>query len=382
MNTRINAKFTDEQLMEALKEHMKIKDIATKFSCAKSSVERRIIKLRRQGFDHKSVGYNSKVPDGFKLKGRSIMKDARGNMILQWEKSTIDEQRQLEMIKEMCISFTQEIPKVLPETLYEEFRINENLMAVYPLGDPHIGMLAWADESGENWDLKIAEQVFCEIFDRVVKTAPDCDTAVILNLGDYFDNMEGTTSRSGNRLDVDGRYAKMVRVGVKIIRQMITTCLQKHRTCKIINVKGNHDDIGAIFLTIALKHIYENEPRVEIDESPSAFHYVKFGKVLLGAHHGHTCKMDKLPGVMAADKSEDWGQTKFRYWMTGHIHHDSKQEHPGCMVESFRTLAAKDAYASFGGWRAGQDTKCIVFHKDFGEVERHTINIAQMGKTE
>jgi len=88
--------------------------------------------------------------------------------------------------------------------------------------------------------------------------------------------------------------------------------------------------------------------------------------------------MDKLPAVMAADRPQDWGQTEFRYWLTGHIHHDSKIEAPGCMVESFRTLAAKDAYASYGGWRSGRDTKVIVYHKDFGEVERHTIALAQM----
>ena len=85
--------------------------------------------------------------------------------------------------------------------------------------------------------------------------------------------------------------------------------------------------------------------------------------------------MDRLPGVMAADKAKDWGETEFRYWLTGHIHHDSKKEFPGVMVESFRTLAARDSYATAGGWRSGRDTKCIVYHKEYGEIERHSVNI-------
>ena len=110
----------------------------------------------------------------------------------------------------------------------------------------------------------------------------------------------------------------------------------------------------------------------------SVFQYFSFGKNFFGVHHGHTAKADKLPLVMATDRAKDWGETEFRMWYTGHIHHDSKKEYGGCTVESFRTLAAKDAYAHSGGWRSGQDSKAIVLHRDFGEVERHTINISQI----
>ncbi|MGL5566012.1 MAG: winged helix-turn-helix domain-containing protein, partial [Plesiomonas sp.] len=129
---------------------------------------------------------------------------------------------------------------------------------------------------------------------------------------------------------------------------------------------------------VCLANAYENEPRVTIDDSPSVFNYVEFGKVLIGAHHGHTAKAEKLAGVMAADMPEAWGRTKHRTWMTGHIHHASTKEYPGVYVESFATLAAKDAYAASGGWRSRRNTQCIVFHREFGEVERHTIDISMV----
>ena len=40
-----------------------------------------------------------------------------------------------------------------------------------------------------------------------------------------------------------------------------------------------------------------------------------------------------------------------------------------------RTLAAKDAYASRGGYMSGRDAKVITYHKIYGEVGRQTINI-------
>ncbi len=379
-----NRKFTDEQLMEALKAGLNNTECSRKFDCDRSAIRQRKRSLVAKGF---SPAHDMKhlVPDGFKVKGVSSYYSTNpitGEEMLrgQWVKSSEDKERQLELLEQMCQGFIQDLPKLKAVEIACNELIYEDILAVYPLGDPHIGMLAWAEECGASWDLKIAEQVFCEAFDRVVRTAPHCKKALIINLGDFLhrDNAAGTTSRSGNILDCDGRYAKMVQVAVKIKRQMISTALQHHEQVEVWVLPGNHDDVGSLFLAIALKHIYENEPRVTINDNPSVFQYCQFGKVLIGAHHGHTCKMENLPGVMAADRFKEWGTSEFRYWLTGHIHHDSKKEFPGCMVESFRTLAAKDAYGTNGGWRAGQDTKCIVYHKEFGEIERHTVNIAQI----
>ena len=56
------------------------------------------------------------------------------------------------------------------------------------------------------------------------------------------------------------------------------------------------------------------------------------------------------------------------------------KEFNGMKVESFRTLSARDAYAASHGYRSGRDMKCLVFHKDFGEVERHTVSVDMLRK--
>ena len=331
----------------------------------------------RQGYspEHDMV---HTVPDGYHVKGTSTLYDEDGKPRLQWVKSSINAERQAEMMREAIEAMADDLPR-LP-VVKRTGAVSDDLMAVYPLGDPHIGVLSWAEETGQDWDLKIAEEKFCAVFDRLVKTAPACKESVIVNLGDYFhaDNMEGTTTRSGHALDMDGRFAKMIRIGVKIIRQMIRSALEHHEHVTVINATGNHDDTGSLFLAVCLANIYENEPRVTIDEAPTPFHYVQHGRTMFGVHHGHSCKMANLPGVMAAERSEQWGQTDHRYWLTGHIHHDSMKEYPGCKVESFRTLAARDAYAAHAGYKSGQDSKCLVLHKLHGEVERHTVNICMV----
>jgi len=253
-------------------------------------------------------------------------------------------------------------------------------LTVYPIGDPHIGMYAWAEETGDDWDLTIAERVHCGAMDALVQAAPATEQAIIWNLGDalHYDSMAAVTPRSGHFLDADGRYAKMVGVAVKIIRQCIESALTKHKSVHVVNLPGNHDETGALWLSIALSHIYEKEPRVTVDTNPSVFSYYRWGKVLLGGHHGHACKPASLAGVMACDRAKDWGETLHRHWLIGHIHHESKKEFAGVTVESFNTLAAKDAYATNGGWRSGRGMQALVYHREHGEVARSKVNVAML----
>ena len=102
-----------------------------------------------------------------------------------------------------------------------------------------------------------------------------------------------------------GRWAKVLLVGLKAMRQCIASALEHHEKVTVINAIGNHDDHSSMFLTIALSNIYESEPRVHIIDNPTITHYFDFGENLIGVHHGHTIKPDKLPLIMATDKPQE-----------------------------------------------------------------------------
>lgn len=316
------------------------------------------------------------VPDGFLLKGQSAYYNKDGVLTGRWVKSNIDHQRQLELLKETVLAFSEDLPKVKRRPVSSRTKYSKELLAAYPIGDAHIGMRAWKEEVGEEWDLQLAEEIHCSAMSRLIEQSPRCEQAVIVNLGDFlhYDNMAGVTSRSGHHLDISATYAEMARVAVKVLRQAIESALQRHKTVHVINVLGNHDDVGARWLAICLSEMYSNEPRVQVETQPSEFHYFRHGKVLLGFHHGHSCKPDSLPGVMATDRARDWGETEWRYWWLGHVHHQSVKDYAGCSVESFRTLASRDKYAHNSGYRSPRDMKAIILDRDYGEVNRQTVN--------
>lgn len=365
-------KVTDDQIIAALKAHPSRRAAAKALGINPTAIAQREHRLALKGFSPEH-DMTRAVPDGFLVKGVSSYYDKDGALRGQWVKSTQDADRIREILDAACIAMAADLPR-LPARKAEGKHYNQQIMACYPMGDPHIGMLAWAAECGADWDLSIAERVHCGVMHDLVNRAPDSEWGLIANLGDafHYDSMAPVTPRSGHLLDADGRYAKMVDIGIKVMRQCIESALAKHKFVRVVNVPGNHDQTGAIWLSRVLAHMYGDEPRVVVDQTPSAFLYVEFGRNLIGLHHGDTCKMDKLPGVMAADRPEAWGRSKHRYWWTGHIHHESVKEFPGCLVESFNTNAPKDAYATQGGWRSREQSKCIVLHAEMGEIARHT----------
>ena len=312
----------------------------------------------------------------FNAFGTSTLYDAEGNVKLQWVKRKKEEE--LERFREIVEGLAEPLPRVPARPAKAAFK--SDTIAVYPMGDPHIGMYAWAEEAGADFDLKIAERNLCVAVDRLVNTVPACESALIINLGDFFhaDNLEGRTTRSNNILDTDTRYSKVLRVGIKAMRQCIESALEAHKHVTVINAIGNHDDQTSMCMSVTLANIYENEPRVTINDAPTIKHYHRFGKNIFGVHHGHTIKMQDLPYQMAIDRASDWAECPYRFIFTGHVHHDQKKEYGGVIVESFRTLAAKDAWHASMGYHAGRDMKAILFHKDFGEIERHTVSVEML----
>jgi hypothetical protein len=368
--------------IEAVIEHGSNRKAAKVLGVAPSSVDSTIQSIRKRAA---RLGYapdhdmTRPAPDGFSVSGVSTLYNADGEISAQWVKTKQEREIMLKATMEAAIEVFSEHDMKVP-TIKKPKTDMKDLLTVYPMGDPHIGMYAWSEETGEDFDLKIAEKNLVQAVEKLSADAPASEQALIVNVGDFFhsDDQTNRTRRSGHDLDVDSRWAKVLRVGIRAMRQIIEAALRKHAKVHVINEIGNHDDHTAQVLTIALAMAYEANPRVTFDESPMRFHYYRFHDVLIGVTHGDTVKPDKLGGIMATDRPEDWGATKRRYWYTGHIHTRNTFEVPGCEVESFRTLAGKDAWTANMGYRSGRDMYCIVHHKNYGEIARNRKDILML----
>jgi hypothetical protein len=293
------------------------------------------------------------VPDGFAVKGTSTLYDADGKARLQWVKTKADDEARERMLREFAMSLAEGV-RGLAKVTKPPKHVAEDLLCVYPMGDPHFGMYAWARESGDDFDLDIAERLTIGAVDRLVASAPPAATAVLLNLGDMFHaDTQKNQSKSGHQLDVDGRWAKVLQIGLRAMIHCVQRLLEKHRRVVLRINRGNHDGHTAFALSLMTSCYFQAEPRVEVDLSPAAMWYFRFGQVFIGSTHGDEIKGRDMLAVMAADEPESWGATAFRYVYVGHVHHADLKEYRGGQVEYFRTLAARDAWHAGQGYRAG-----------------------------
>ncbi|MGJ7512329.1 hypothetical protein [Variovorax sp. GT1P44] len=313
------------------------------------------------------------VPDGFMVKGVSTYYDKEGKPSAQWVKSAVDADRQRAIFQAAADAMAEELPRVAPVKAPKQARAD--LATVYTLTDSHVGALAWRDEGGHDWDLKIAEATLVGCFERMVMASPDSRVGVVAQLGDFLhqDGVMPVTPTSGHILDADGRFTKVVQVAIRVLRKVVDLALAKHDKVVVLMAEGNHDISSSIWLRTMFAALYENEPRIEVIDSPLPYYAIQHGETMLCWHHGHLKKNDQLPLLFASQFPQMWGQTTKRYAQCGHRHHAEEKEHSGMLVIQHPTLAARDAYAARGGWIAERQAQAITFHTKHGLIERNIV---------
>jgi hypothetical protein len=315
------------------------------------------------------------VPDGFKVKGVSTYYDEAGKPRGQWVKSASDDEARERMLRAAYEAMAQDLPRLAP-VVPNLGTFEPNLATLYTLTDSHVGMLAWAKEGGEDWDLSIAERTLVGCFEQMVNASPPAALGFVNQLGDFvhYDSaVAPVTPLHGHVLDSDGRFSKMVSTAVRVLRRVVDLALAKHAKVVVLMAEGNHDLASSVWLRVMFRALYENEPRVEVIDSELPYYCYQHGQTMLAFHHGHLKKNDQLPILFAAQFPAAWGATTKRYAHCGHRHHVEEKEHSGMTVIQHPTLAARDAYAARGGWIADRSVTAITYHAKYGQVGRVTV---------
>jgi hypothetical protein len=319
-------------------------------------------------------GDQFEIPDGHEIKGVSALVDADGREVLKWVKTKQGELSTQAIIDSLKDALADVKPARLPAA---PKRTDADTITIYSIVDWHVGLLAWAEETGQNYDLKIAQTVILDAMSRLIASSPPSKQCIILGLGDllHFDGYEHMTAKSGNFLDGDGRYPKVLRTAARMVIETIDMALQKHDQVLVRMLPGNHDTRSTVAINLALGMRYETSKRVTVDDSAAYMWWYRFGKNFFGATHGDKAKMKDLPLVMAADRPQDWAASTNRRIFTGHLHNERRIEEGGVVVTCMRTPVAKDAYHSFERFRSGRSVYSETYRADGSEAATLAFNL-------
>jgi hypothetical protein len=313
------------------------------------------------------------VPEGYVAKGVSTYYNAEGKPAGQWVKASLSHQALVDAMREAVSGFKDEIPPAV--SVAAPTNTEDQLCNLYTFTDYHLGMLAWHKEGGSDWNISIAERTIIAALQRMIEQSPKAHTAVINIQGDFLhtDGKTPVTPASKHVLDADSRFPKIRKSAIRIIRSLVAMSLLRHQAVHLIIAEGNHDEESSGWLADLFSVHYEEEPRVNVNDSVLPFYVFEWGNAMLGFHHGHKVKNESLPLLFAAQFPQEWGRTTRREIHCGHRHHRDEREMNGATVVQHPTLAARDAYAARGGWIADRAAWAITYHKKYGAVGRVMI---------
>lgn len=374
-----------KKVFKKLREGYPLREIAKQngvsYSAVAHTVERMRRKFRSHGCDPEH-DYQITAANPYLLKNKTVHRKRNKetgelDVIQIWDKPQAQIAILVDTYKDVLSELAREF-KPLPRVKAPKKSLSEYL-TLYTLTDFHLGMYAWVDETGEDWDMDIAEKVWSNSLDDMIKGSPESEEAIFLQLGDlnHWDGLLAVTPTAQNILDADTRFFKLAHTAARICVEAVDRLLTKHKKVKVIMAEGNHDIASSVWLTVLMEMAFSKNPRVTVENTPFPYYHHVFGKVFIGAHHGHLMKMNQLVSQFSLDPKfrQDFGNCNYHYIHTGHLHTEKVIRHDigGALVEQHPTLAARDAHAARKYLFSQRGAKAITYHADRGEYSRVTV---------
>ena len=374
------AKGVQVRVIELLANGTSFRDVAKQLDLNIRTVKRHAAAVRKSAalkFFSPEQGINNPLPEGFTASGISELRNERtGESVLRWYKSKTDQEKLIEMLVERLEEFDFKPAPTIPASKKQG---SKDLLSLYTLTDFHLGMYAWSEETGDDWDTEIASKVLLNAIIDMASAAPDSETAILNLQGDFlhWDGLEAVTPMNKHILDADTRHDRMIELALDLTMWAIDILARKHKLVKVIICEGNHDIAGSAWLRKAMKKLYSKTKRIEVDDAAFPYYAHLHGETMLGFHHGHKTKNKSLPALFSSEPRyrSMWGEANYCYIHTGHYHQTEQDmsEFGGAIVERHPTLAGRDAYAARGGYVSRRAARVITYDKTLGEVGRSTV---------
>lgn len=260
----------------------------------------------------------------------------------------------------------------------------EPCMLEVSIFDIHFGKLAWDRETGNNYDVRIAEEIYSNAVQDLLKVTGSFNISkILLPVGqDFFhvNNAELTTTL-GTKQDVDGRWARVFQTGCRAVQNAIRQCLEV-APVEVLFVPGNHDTHTSWYLVNVVEAYFHNTKEVKVDTQPMPRKYVHFGQNLIGFTHGNEEKHRDLPNLMASEVPDLWARSCCREWHLGHFHKAKQMDfvsldtYGSVRVRVLPSLSGTDAWHFSKGYTSGlRAAEAYLWGQDQGYVGHFSTNV-------
>lgn len=385
-------KETEDRLVtqDELREHLKCRSINARniqrFILASDALKivERIGKAGDKAEDRAVVKYATEAAGDVTLTAHVLRENAR--LVKALAKKGLDkfsdkEQRAMDIraeIEELKDIAKKELKNARKPTKAHKKAKETGLMLEIAMPDLHVGKLAHPAETGRRpYDVKIAVATFNRALDALISRTSHfkVDEILLVTGNDLFhtDSPENTTT-AGTAVSTDGRFFKTFWSTRKMVVEAVIK-LRAIAPVRILVCPGNHDRQTAFHLGDSLECYFHADPDVTVENNPATRKYVEWGNCLIGFCHGDEGKKSDYALLMATEKPEAWGRTKFREIHCGHFHSMKIEEFHGVRVRTLSALTeADDWHAAQGYIGALRQAEAFVWSKKEGLLAEFFFN--------
>lgn len=249
--------------------------------------------------------------------------------------------------------------------------------------DLHWGKMSHEEESGEDYDIKIAEKRYKDAIKNLLKLSNlDEVSTILLPIGNDLFNVDNqfSTTTGGTPQDCDTRFHKMVKTVKELLINTITG-LSALAKVEILIVPGNHDEITTFMLGEILEAFFHSNDNVNINNGAKLRKYYQYGKNSFLYTHGDKEKHGDLGLIFATEEPQLWADTKYRFVKLGHLHKQKKIEYmttdskQGFQIEVLPSLSGSDKWHYGKGYIGNKQAKAYLYDKEMGEIAQYTYTV-------
>lgn len=293
---------------------------------------------------------------------------------------------------------------------YPKILKKEKHLFFYSLNDLHLARQAWREETGIDYDIKIARNNYLAGENHILSyVLPFTIDHICFGVGNDLFNYDYSKpyphTEAGTPQEADTRWQKMFRLGYNLVIEAAVR-LSKIAPLTIIVIRGNHDSQTIFYLGEMLELFFEGNNNVHVDNRPPRRKYFKYGNNLLGFSHGNKEKPKDLHAIMSSEADsylgeKSWSETDFRYFYMGHKHHEevhrhkviedlgnfkgvkllheiASEDYKGVLVDYLPNLAFRHDYEVDYGWIGTiRSAKAALHHQELGRVINFNYNISE-----
>lgn len=249
--------------------------------------------------------------------------------------------------------------------------LDDKLITVAPGIELHYGKIAWIKETGDTYNLEIAEQRFDKSIEAIVKEQQNIKANKLYYAigNDIFNSdSKGATTKGTPQHDQAGDLELFLNM-VEMQKSAIDELAKHYNEVEIILTKSNHDYFKVSYLYIALMQRYENNKKVTFRDDFAIRQCISFGNNVIFLGHGDSNESRTISNL-ATEFPKEWAKGWYREAIFGHLHSKSlkQSEQGGVFIRRVGSPTGTDKWHKDNSWIGAVPSYQFITYREDGGV--------------